>query len=101
MPVDDSAALATALIETLGDDAGRRRYVEVASRAVRKYDWSVVARDILRVYETVAGAGAKVRVEGTPTAKPAVAVRRPRSKAKRSARMSGPGADREAAGEIA
>ncbi|HKH51191.1 MAG TPA: hypothetical protein VKA77_05255, partial [Mycobacterium sp.] len=28
-------------------------------------DWSVVARQIMRVYETVAGAGAKVQVAGT------------------------------------
>jgi phosphatidylinositol alpha-mannosyltransferase len=34
----------------------------VATEAVRRYDWSVVAQDILRVYETVAGAGAKVQV---------------------------------------
>jgi len=33
--------------------------------AVRRYDWSVVARHIMRVYETVAGAGAKVQVAGT------------------------------------
>ncbi|GLP75979.1 phosphatidyl-myo-inositol mannosyltransferase [Mycobacterium antarcticum] len=93
VPVDDSAALATALIELLGDDAARQRYAEAASRAVRKYDWSVVAREILRVYETVASAGAKVRVEGTTATRPAVSTRRSLSKAKRSAR--------EAAGEIA
>jgi len=29
---------------------------------VRRYDWSVVERQIMRVYETVAGAGAKVQV---------------------------------------
>jgi phosphatidyl-myo-inositol alpha-mannosyltransferase len=32
---------------------------------VRRYDWSVVARQIMRVYETVAGSGAKVQVAGT------------------------------------
>jgi phosphatidyl-myo-inositol alpha-mannosyltransferase len=32
---------------------------------VRRYDWSVVAREIMRVYETVAGSGTKVRVAGT------------------------------------
>jgi phosphatidylinositol alpha-mannosyltransferase len=39
--------------------------VAAASQAVRHYDWSVVARQIMRVYETVAGSGAKVQVAGT------------------------------------
>jgi len=39
--------------------------LEAATEAVRRYDWSVVAQDILRVYETVAGAGAKVQVAGS------------------------------------
>ena len=33
-----------------------------ATEAVGRYDWSVVARQIMRVYETVAGSGAKVQV---------------------------------------
>ncbi|MEU0494550.1 glycosyltransferase family 4 protein [Mycobacterium sp. NPDC006124] len=65
VPVEDPAALAVALVEILGDDAAREQYVETATRAVRRYDWSVVAHEILRVYETVSGSGAKVRVEGT------------------------------------
>jgi phosphatidyl-myo-inositol alpha-mannosyltransferase len=65
VPVDDAAALATGLIEMLEDDATRERYVDAASEAVRRYDWSVVERQIMRVYETVAGAGAKVQVAGT------------------------------------
>ncbi|MDT4998320.1 MAG: phosphatidyl-myo-inositol alpha-mannosyltransferase, partial [Mycobacterium sp.] len=65
VPVDDSAALASGLIDVLSDDAIRERYVEGAAKAVRRYDWSVVARQILRVYETVAGAGAKVQVAGS------------------------------------
>jgi phosphatidyl-myo-inositol alpha-mannosyltransferase len=65
VPVDDASALASALIEVLSDDAARHRYVEAASRAVHRYDWSVVAREISRVYETVAGAGVKVRVAGS------------------------------------
>jgi phosphatidylinositol alpha-mannosyltransferase len=64
VPVDDADALAAGLIEVLDDPAARRRYVEAATDAVRRYDWSVVARQILRVYETVAGAGRKVRVAG-------------------------------------
>ncbi|MCX2932884.1 glycosyltransferase family 4 protein [Mycobacterium sp. CVI_P3] len=65
VPVDDSAALADALIEVLDDEALRRRYVAAAEVAVRRYDWPVVADQIMRVYETVAGGGAKVRVAGS------------------------------------
>jgi phosphatidylinositol alpha-mannosyltransferase len=69
VPVDDAGALAAALIDVLSDDKARKRYVEAAARAVRRYDWSVVAHEILRVYETVAGTGAKVRVAGSATKK--------------------------------
>jgi phosphatidyl-myo-inositol alpha-mannosyltransferase len=65
VPVDDADALAAGLIDVLENDATRNSYIEAASEAVRRYDWSVVARQIMRVYETVAGAGAKVRVAGT------------------------------------
>jgi phosphatidylinositol alpha-mannosyltransferase len=65
VPVDDAAALATGLVEMLLNDATRERYIESASEAVRRYDWSVVARQIMRVYETVAGSGTKVQVAGT------------------------------------
>jgi phosphatidylinositol alpha-mannosyltransferase len=65
VPVDDSAALATALIEVLSDDVARQRYVDTAAKAVRRFDWAVVAQQILRVYETVAGAGVKVQVART------------------------------------
>ena len=54
-----------ALIEVLDDDEARQRYVDAAAEAVRRYDWSVVERQIMRVYETVAGAGAKVQVAGS------------------------------------
>lgn len=65
VPVDDPDALATSLIELLGDDRARQRYVAAASAAVQRYDWSVVAGEIMRVYETVSGIGAKVRVAGS------------------------------------
>jgi phosphatidylinositol alpha-mannosyltransferase len=36
------------------DDAGRRAELSAAAlAAVAQYDWSVVAHDVLRVYETV------------------------------------------------
>lgn len=60
--VGDGAALAAGLVGVLSDDALRQRYVDAGAAAVRRYDWPVVAGQILRVYETVAGAGAKVLV---------------------------------------
>jgi phosphatidylinositol alpha-mannosyltransferase len=65
VPVSDSEALAAALVEVLQDDVARGQLVDAAAKAVHRYDWSVVARQILRVYETVAGAGAKVQVAGS------------------------------------
>ena len=62
VPVEDSVAMAEALIAVLEDPKLRARYSKAASAAVQCYDWSVVADDILRVYETVAGAGVKVSV---------------------------------------
>jgi phosphatidylinositol alpha-mannosyltransferase len=64
VPVDDGDAMAAALIEVLDDDALRTRYVAAANTAVLRYDWPVVADQIMRVYETVAGAGVKVKVAG-------------------------------------
>src|ERR1700756_2382783 len=61
-PVGEAAALADALIEVLDNDVVRQRYVAAGSEAVRRYDWSLVASQIMRVYETVAGSGAKVQV---------------------------------------
>lgn len=62
VPVDDSAALAAALIEVLDDDTLRASYVAAGTEAVRRFDWPVVADQIIRVYETVAGVGSKVTV---------------------------------------
>lgn len=71
VPVEDSDALARALIAVLGDDALRARYVKAATAAVHRYDWSVVAGEIMRVYETVAVPGVKVGVAGTSRSAPA------------------------------
>jgi phosphatidylinositol alpha-mannosyltransferase len=60
--VDDAGALAEGLIEVLENDDLRNRYVAFACEAVHRYDWSVVADQIMRVYETVTGAGVKVQV---------------------------------------
>ena len=52
-PTGDAAALAEAAIDLLGDEAERKRLSEAGSSAVRRYDWSVVATDLLSVYEMV------------------------------------------------
>ncbi|PJE20531.1 MAG: alpha-(1-2)-phosphatidylinositol mannosyltransferase, partial [Mycobacterium sp.] len=62
VPIEEGEALAEALIAVLEDDALRHRYVAAGSEAVHRYDWSVVASQIMRVYETVAGSGVKVQV---------------------------------------
>ncbi|MDT5095799.1 MAG: phosphatidyl-myo-inositol alpha-mannosyltransferase [Mycobacterium sp.] len=64
VPVDDSGALADALVEVLSDDELRARYTAAGNAAIVRYDWSVVAQQIMRVYETVAAPGAKVEVAG-------------------------------------
>ncbi|GAT02968.1 alpha-mannosyltransferase pimA [Mycolicibacterium fortuitum subsp. acetamidolyticum] len=62
VPVGDADALADALIEVLGDDALREKYIDAATQRVARYDWSVVAGQIMRVYDTVASTGVKVQV---------------------------------------
>lgn len=64
VPIEDPPALAEALITLLQDDELRARYVEAALTEVRRYDWPVVADQIMRVYETVAGSRIKVQVTG-------------------------------------
>ena len=68
VPVDDPAALAEALITILDDEELRARYVAAARTAVQRYDWPVVADQIMRVYETVAGSGVKVQLAGAASA---------------------------------
>ncbi|WP_343599469.1 glycosyltransferase family 4 protein [Mycobacterium sp.] len=60
--VGDPAALADGLIAVLENDVLAGRYVAAGADAVRRYDWPVVADQIMRVYETVAGSGGKVQV---------------------------------------
>jgi phosphatidyl-myo-inositol alpha-mannosyltransferase len=62
VPVEDGAALAAGLVAVLENDQLAKRYVVAGADAVRRYDWSVVANQIMQVYETVAGSGAKVQV---------------------------------------
>jgi phosphatidylinositol alpha-mannosyltransferase len=49
----DSADLARAAARLLDDPARRAALSTAALAAVAQYDWSVVARDVLSVYETV------------------------------------------------
>jgi phosphatidyl-myo-inositol alpha-mannosyltransferase len=57
-PVGDAAALADETLRVLDDDVRRGMRRKAAWLAVQRYDWSVLCRDIVRVYETVrAGAG--------------------------------------------
>ena len=53
--VGDPAALAAGAAELLDDAPRRKQLSDEAKAAVRVYDWSTVARDVVRVYETVAG----------------------------------------------
>ncbi|HEY0537809.1 MAG TPA: glycosyltransferase family 4 protein [Actinoallomurus sp.] len=54
-PVGDATALAAAAADLLDDGPRRKQLSDEAKTAVRAYDWSTVARDVVRVYETVAG----------------------------------------------
>jgi phosphatidyl-myo-inositol alpha-mannosyltransferase len=61
-PTGDPAALAAAAAKLLDDPAHRARLSAAASVAVREFDWSVIARDVLRVYQAVAPATGRVAV---------------------------------------
>lgn len=63
-PNGDSPALAEAALGLLADPARRTALSDIAAQSVRKYDWSVVAADILSVYEMVTESTAKV-IEST------------------------------------
>lgn len=52
-PSGDVQALANCVVDLLTDDSRRLGLRDAARVQVRRYDWSVVARDIVLVYETV------------------------------------------------
>jgi phosphatidylinositol alpha-mannosyltransferase len=58
----DPAALARAAGLLLDHPERRASLSDAASEAVRIYDWPVVARDVVQVYETVVSGGGHVRV---------------------------------------
>jgi phosphatidylinositol alpha-mannosyltransferase len=61
-PAGDPAALAAAAGRLLDDPALRARLSAAARDAVRAYDWPIVARDVVKVYEAVVPAAGKVAV---------------------------------------
>jgi phosphatidyl-myo-inositol alpha-mannosyltransferase len=62
-PVGDPVALAAAAGRLLDDPARRASLAACASAVVREFDWSVVARDVVRVYEAVVPAAGRVGVQ--------------------------------------
>lgn len=60
-PNGDADALAAAAVRMLGDAEGRERLRTRASAHVRRFDWAVVAAEILSVYETVTVGAEAVR----------------------------------------
>jgi phosphatidylinositol alpha-mannosyltransferase len=61
-PAGDPAALAAAAGRLLDDPLLRQRLSAAARDAVRRYDWPMVARDVVKVYEAVVPAAGKVAV---------------------------------------
>jgi len=61
-PNGDPAALAAAAGRLLDDPELRQRLSAAATDAVRAYDWPMVARDVVKVYEAVVPAVGKVTV---------------------------------------
>jgi len=58
----NAATLAEAAGRLLDDPGRRATLAAAASIAVREFDWSVVARDVVRVYQAVAPAAGRVAV---------------------------------------
>lgn len=54
-PVGDSNALAVKLDSLINDPGLRDDLVRAGTERARRYDWDVVARDVMAVYETVVG----------------------------------------------
>jgi phosphatidylinositol alpha-mannosyltransferase len=57
----DPKSLASAASALLGDPARRAELAEAGSRRATEYDWTRVAKQVVAVYETVAGHGEKVQ----------------------------------------
>jgi phosphatidyl-myo-inositol alpha-mannosyltransferase len=70
----DPASLAAAAARLLDDPARRASLAAAAAVAVRDLDWSVVARDVVRVYEAVAPTAESGASGGRPPGQHGVAV---------------------------
>jgi phosphatidylinositol alpha-mannosyltransferase len=62
LPVGQPAAWSDGISSLLRDASARRNLVAAGSEVVAKYDWTVVAKQILQVYETVTVGSHGVRV---------------------------------------
>jgi phosphatidylinositol alpha-mannosyltransferase len=60
--VGNPAGLAAAATRLLDDPEHRAALASAAMASVREFDWSVIARDVLRVYEAVVPAAGRVSV---------------------------------------
>jgi phosphatidylinositol alpha-mannosyltransferase len=60
--VGEPAGLAAAASRMLDDPSHRAALASAAMAAVREFDWSVIARDVLRVYEAVLPVAGRVSV---------------------------------------
>ena len=57
VPPGDPAALGAALKRVLGDDALQADMSRKSSERARRYDWSILVRDVERVYDTAVSQG--------------------------------------------
>ena len=62
LPIGDAAAWAKGVNELLADPSSREQSVAAGAEVVAAYDWAVIAKQILRVYETVTVGSPGVRV---------------------------------------
>lgn len=59
-PKGDSDALATALIEVLGDTGEQEQLIAAGDERVQEFDWDVVVDEVIAVYDSVRLPGEKV-----------------------------------------
>lgn len=67
VPVGDVDALADAAVRLLADPARRSELADAGSALVRRYDWSIVGREIMSVYEMVTEGAAGVAPDAWPS----------------------------------
>ena len=66
-PNGDAAALAREIVRLAEDPAARHVLAGAGRRRADRFDWSVVAEEVMAVYETVTHEGGRVRPEGADT----------------------------------